>query len=426
MRSLISIASLLLFLSCGPKIKPLSEYLDIEKDMQTQFILAEDGMTIEIPAGHYRFSRSLVLEGRSQVVIKGAGRDQTFLSFRDQEEGAEGIKIANCRNIILEDFTIEDASGDNIKVNDTHGITFNNVKSAWTGKPKETNGAYAFYPVSCSNVLIDNCIATGASDAGIYVGQSRNVVVRNSKAYKNVAGIEIENTIMADVYDNESYNNTGGILVFDLPGLTQYGRHVRVYNNKVTRNNHKNFAPPGNIVGSVPPGTGVMVLATREVEVFENEVTNNRTVGMSVVSYVLVDAANGDRQDADIEDGSLRNVTNAFEMDSLYNPYPADIYIHNNSFSNNTWFPTLKNDFGLLFLREFGLNIPDIIYDGITESNGQPDRICLSDNGEATFANLDAANDFANISREISTYQCEGTRLQPVQLAPLAKSGAAL
>lgn len=54
-------------------------------------------------------------------------------------------------------------------------------------------------------------MAIGASDAGIYVRQSRDVIVRNSRAEFNVAGIEIENTVNADVYGNTATNNTGGI-----------------------------------------------------------------------------------------------------------------------------------------------------------------------------------------------------------------------
>ena len=41
-------------------------------------------------------------------------------------------------------------------------------------------------------------VAIGASDAGIY-GQSKNIIVRNSVAQYNVAGIEIENSYYADV-----------------------------------------------------------------------------------------------------------------------------------------------------------------------------------------------------------------------------------
>ena len=62
------------------------------------------------------------------------------------------------------------------------------------------------------NVLIDGCVAIGASDAGIYVGQSQNIIVKNSIAQYNVAGIEIENSFYADVFDNLT-SHTGGILV---------------------------------------------------------------------------------------------------------------------------------------------------------------------------------------------------------------------
>ena len=64
------------------------------------------------------------------------------------------------------------------------------------------------------DVLIDGCVAIGASDAGIYVGQSQNIIVKNSIAQYNVAGIEIENSFYADVFDNLTSHNTGGILVF--------------------------------------------------------------------------------------------------------------------------------------------------------------------------------------------------------------------
>ena len=71
----------------------------------------------------------------------------------------------------------------------------------------------------------------------------------------------------------------------DLP--IKEGRLCRVYNNKVIANNHDNFAPKGNIVATVPPGTGVMIMANKEVEVFDNTIEKNQTTGLSVVSYLL-------------------------------------------------------------------------------------------------------------------------------------------
>src|SRR3546814_8259820 len=88
---------------------------------------------------------------------------------------------------------------------------------------------------------------------------------------ENVAGIEIENCYDADVHDNVATKNSGGILVFDLPSLPQQGGHnVRVFDNMVHDNSTPNFAPKGNIVASVPTGTGVLVMANSRVEIFDN------------------------------------------------------------------------------------------------------------------------------------------------------------
>src|SRR5262249_10203967 len=122
----------------------------------------------------------------------------------------------------------------------------------------------------------------------IYVGQSRNVVVRRCRAERNVAGIEIENCTAADVYENVATNNAGGLLVFDMPGLpVKNGKQVRVYQNEVKANNHPNFAPKGNIVASVPPGTGLMVMATDQVEVFKNTIEDNNTYNLAILSFLV-------------------------------------------------------------------------------------------------------------------------------------------
>lgn len=67
--------------------------------------------------------------------------------------------------------------------------------------------------------MIEGCTAVGTSDAGIYVGQSENIVVRNNMAYRDVTGIKIENSERGDVFQNKTCQNAGGILVLDLPNL---------------------------------------------------------------------------------------------------------------------------------------------------------------------------------------------------------------
>ena len=230
----------------------------VQKRMQTQLIMADNGSTIDLEAGTFTFTGSLSMEDKKRIVIRGKGIDKTILSFKGQTDGAEGLRVSNAEEIVIEDMTIQDTKGDAIKTMNVKGITFRNVKVEWTGPPSPDNGSYGLYPVQCDKVMIDKCISIGASDAGIYVGQSRNIVVKNCVAHHNVAGIEIENSRDADVFDNEAYENTGGILVFDLPDLVQkQGGNVRVFNNYVHDNNLPNFAPAGNIVASVSDGTGM-------------------------------------------------------------------------------------------------------------------------------------------------------------------------
>ena len=281
-----------------------------EKKIQTEMILVEDGGNVTLDAGTFSITGTLSMDGKKKVIIRGQGIDKTILSFKAQQTGAEGIRITNCEEIVLEDLTVQDAKGDLIKTMHVKGITFRRVKAVWTGKASSKNGGYALYPVQCEKVLIDSCIAIGASDAGIYVGQSKYIEVRNCTAFNNVAGIEIENSLYADVHHNTAVNNTGGILVFDLPDLVQKkGGFVKVHDNIIRENNFSNFAPKGNIVAKVPKGTGVLVLATSHVELFSNSIINNRTMGVGVISYFI---------------------TENKIKDKAYDPYPSCINIHDN------------------------------------------------------------------------------------------------
>lgn len=406
MKHLSLFAFLLAAMGCSQNNSPRT-WNSIENALQTQLITLNDGDTVNLPEGNFMFTKSLTMDGKNNIVIKGKGMDKTILSWKNQTEGAEGLHISNGKNISLEDFSVEDAKGDNLKANDTRGITLRRVRSAWAAGPKTENGAYALYPVLCTNVLIEECIAMGSSDAGIYVGQSDSVVIRNNKAFWNVAGIESENSKWVEIYGNEAYDNTGGLLVFDLPGLNKYGHSTKVYKNNLHDNNYENFAQKGNIVASIPPGSGMMILATHDIEMYDNDIKDNRTVGVAVVSYELVAALNKEEIEQAGSIGGVQTVDNRYKEDSVYNPFPYNVSIHNNRFENSHWFPSLKNDIGKLLAAKSFFSPPDILYDGI-ENPEQKDRgICLDENGDITFINLDAANDFKAFSKDPGSFACQ-------------------
>ncbi len=397
-------------ISCSQNNSPRT-WNSIENALQTQLITLNDGDTVHLPEGNFMFTKSLTMDGKNNIVIKGKGMDKTVLSWKNQTEGAEGLHISNGKGIVLEDFSVEDAKGDNVKVNDTQGITFRRIRSAWAAGPKTENGAYALYPVLCKNVLMEECIAMGSSDAGIYVGQSDSVIIRNNKAFWNVAGIESENSKWVEIYGNEAYNNTGGLLVFDLPGLNRYGHSTKVYKNNLHDNNYENFAQKGNIVASIPPGSGMMILATHDIEMYDNDIKDNRTVGVAVVSYELVAALNKEEIEQAGSIGGVQSVDNRYKEDSVYNPFPYNVSIHHNRFENSHWFPTLKNDIGKLLVAKSFFSPPDILYDGI-ENPKQNDRgICLTENGKITFINLDAANDFKALSKDPGPLGCQPKKI---------------
>ncbi len=336
-----ALTSLLLASTAHAAVLKVAPGKDAQERLQAALIDARPGDTVRLAAGRFELTDGLSLDV-ANVTVKGAGEGKTILDFKGQMAAGEGLMITS-NGVTVRDLTVVDAKGDAIKAKGVDQISFLHLSVDWSGPPKAGNGAYGVYPVSSTNVLIDGVTVRGASDAGIYVGQSKNIVVKNSVAHFNVAGIEIENSMNADVHDNLSTHNAGGILVFDLPNLPQQGGHShRVFHNKIVDNDTQNFAPKGNIVASVPTGTGVMVMANHDVHVFDNAISGNATAAIILAGYKL----------------QIR--------DAKYEPLPTDIVIRGNQLGRNGWAPEIE---GMT-----GMALPPILWDGATHfvRDGKP------------------------------------------------------
>jgi parallel beta-helix repeat protein len=374
-----------------------------QKKLQEQFLDAKPGTVIEIPAGKHSLDRVLTLRANG-VTIRGEGSQKSILSFKHEVSGPEGM-LVYANDFTIEHLAIEDTKGDGLKVNDGENVTIRDVRVEWTGGPKTTNGAYGIYPVKSKNVLIEDSASFGASDAGIYVGQSQNVVLRRNRAEKNVAGIEIENTIGADVYENTATNNSGGILVFNMPNLPQPGQATRVFNNKSFENNLANFAAKGAAVASVPAGSGIVVNSNPKVEIFDNDIADNKTANLIISSYFST------------------NYYNTKGVDPNYNPYPRAIFVYGNRFKGGGDSPD-GLDLKTLKTAMFGINghFPDVIWDGYVDSkslvNGMPpaaERICIQ-NGDAEVLNADGPNKYKNPKVDKTSFKCELPKLAAIEL----------
>lgn len=367
-----------------------------------QLIDAKPGDVIEMPAGKFAIDRSLSL-AVDGVTLKGAGMDKTILSFKGQVAGAEGL-LVTADDFTAEDFAIEDTKGDGLKVNEGKNIVIRRVRVEWTGGPKTENGAYGLYPVQTENVLLEGNVVIASSDAGVYVGQSKNVVVRGNRAEWNVAGIEIENTFDADVYDNVATNNTGGVLVFNMPNLEQPGARTRIFRNRIYDNNTRNFGVAGTAVANIPAGSGVVINANDQVEIFENEITGNKTGNIIIASAFSTDL---------VKDG----------MKPGFDPYPEAIYVYGNTLANGGKDPD-GVQFQALRVAMFGLTgaLPDLLWDGYVDEakkvgGALPDalRLCMRQAG-AEAINFDGPNGNKAPTLAAAALACDLPKLPAVAL----------
>lgn len=382
---------------------------DLQSAVEDALLMMNDNDIIHFTEGTFLFTGELSVRDKINITIEGEGQDKTILDFSGQVTGAQGIGATNTNKILFRNFTIQNAAGDNIKVKDSDGVNIVNLKAIYTGAVSETNGAYSLYPVTSKNVYIDGCFVRGASDAGIYVGQSENVIVSNNEVTENVAGIEIENCIASDVFNNNVHDNTGGILVFDLPGLPviENGHQTRVFNNSIKDNNHDNFAPQGNMVGIVPPGSGLMLLACRSIEIFGNEVANNNLMPISMFSYDILQEPN---------------------LPETYNTSVHDVYIHDNTITpvSSAYNPN-QTELGYALIGAYEghpdldllNNMPDIIWGGFYDplvTGSVTNNICIGSNGSATFVNLGAQTNFLLLNTDATPHDCSQSPLPEVKI----------
>lgn len=393
----------------GDNVVYLTPGSNIEYQAQNAALSALPGTTIVFPAGTHVFSDELIV-ATSHITLAGAGLNQTTLDFGNQETGAQGI-LGLGDYFTVQDLAVVNPAGDGIRIEGVEGATIRRVRVEWTNFRDENSGAYGMYPVMCENVLIEDSIAIGASDAGIYVGQSINIIVRRNTVEYNVAGIEIENSTYADVYDNWTARNTAGILVFDLPGLVrQGGQATHVFDNVVWKNNTHSFAPTGSIVGLVPSGVGIMVMANDNVEVNNNLVRDHGTASVGIVDY--------------------RISGRSFD-DPNYDPTPEALNIHDNQLEREPGIYADDNELNLAIRLLYGSQDPaEIIYDGIGEyptALPEGNKICVRNNltqsgSIARFANVNFWNlnalgiPVGPVDEDASGHDCTYTSLPAIVL----------
>lgn len=384
---------------CTARLAPGS---DDQTAVQTALIEAQPGEVLCFDDGVYRFTDELSLSVPN-VTLRGTWGG-AILDFSDQVTGANAL-LVTADGFELADLTIRNMAGDGVRMKDIHDVHIHGVRIHWEDGSVATNGAYGLYPVGVTDILVEDCELSGAADAAVYVGQTDRIVVRNNDVHGNVIGIQLENTRDGDVYGNHAHGNTAGILLGVLPNLpVKDGRRMRVHDNLIEENNHPNFGDSTAIIGHVPAGIGVVVMAADQTEIHDNVIRGNSSAGVFLLA----------RSSVDID----------FD-DPAYDPYPEGAWIHDNTFEQNGYegqgelaaVAVLVNG-----TSGAGLTLADVVWDGVVDaakddSDGSLD-LCLRDNGAATFLDFDFDGNFSSPSRDASPHDCAHPSLPPVTLQP--------
>ena len=289
------------------------------------------GDTIEVPYGVYH--EAVVLDW-SDVKLIGIPNEKGEWPVLDGEGTRSDGVIASGNNFEMAFFSVKNYTSNGVLVEGATGVYLHDLYI-------ENTGVYGVYPVRCTGVLMERIEATLMNDAAIYAGKSRDVTIRETETYGNVIGIELENTVNGEVYNNYAHDNTVGIFIDLLPQLpSKVSLYTKVYNNIVENNNGENFAKEGTAQALIPPGTGILVLAADHVELYGNTVRGNKSGGLAVFNLAIGFATN--------------------EID--VGPNPEHVYAHDNIYENNGFDadPFVKDMLGRGF---------DILWDGTGGGN---------------------------------------------------------
>ncbi len=303
-----------------------------DQHIQDAIDMAFPGDTVLVMPGVYHETLALNV---SQLTLIGVHTDSSRAVLDGKEVLSDGM-VGSGSDLVIEGFEIRNYTANGLMIDLATNVTFR-------GLHVENTGLYGVYPVEVIGVVVEGSTVIGARDAGIYVGQSKDIIVRGNVVHGNVTGIEIENSVNALVDDNDVYDNAGGILVFLLPNNpSKISRGCVVQNNRVYNNNHVNFADVNAIVSSVPSGTGVMILAADEVRVTQNEILNNKSMGVAILGLE-----------------TLFGSDKEFDVD----PTPENNWVYNNQIGGNGYDPDAK-------VLDSGFDGADLIWDmsGINNS----------------------------------------------------------
>ena len=326
------------------------------ESIQAAVDAADPGDTVRVMPGDYveshgdlsavRVTKSLKLIAESTadapVRIRPGPGQRNGILIEPENPGdpwVDGIEIKG--------FTVEGFSGMGIWTRFVENFVIENNVSI----NNEVNG---IWPTLSANGEVRNNVSYGSLDTALWVEASENVRVVGNELYRSPTGLEV--TVSNDVHmeGNDVHDNVVGVGLYhpEAAGLpaddwpSESFRNWTLVNNRVYDNNLPNPATSG-LVGLLPPGIGVLVVGSDDIEIRDNEVTGNDFFGLILVDWCLaVGCEDGPPFPADSGPDDNRIIDNRITQNGVAPPpheleaLAADLVVlggSNNCASGNEW-----------------------------------------------------------------------------------------
>jgi parallel beta-helix repeat protein len=312
-----------------------ADVIVVSTTIQAAVDMAQPGDKVRVPPGTYREN---VRVTKDNITIRGgpdAIMDGTGLT------GNTGIRVAPAAlGTRINGFTL---SGLTIQNYSRNGVLLLRVDNFHiTDGTYIDNKEYGIFPIQSSGGVVDFNSVSGSHDAGIYVGQSNDVVIKKNQARDCTIGIEIENCSNIDVLKNTAKGNSIGIVVQLRPGLgVTVTSDITVIGNRLIANNRANpVTDPDELLSLLPSGIGFLNVGGDNVLVRINTVSRNNTAGIIVAQLPPVVAALDQRINPFPDNNEIRDnvaLQNGDDPDPKIAPLPGSDLLWDFSGVGNCW-----------------------------------------------------------------------------------------
>ncbi len=340
--------------------------------------------TVCVAVGKTDFDGAITISV-DNITLRGMSSDSAILDF-----GANGGLVISGSDVTVEKIAVHNAETDGITMDGAIDTKVRDVTVAWPGLRPGSAGIVAR---ESTRVRVERARITGAQSTGIRFAATRESIATDNHVQGARIGIEVLSGYRVEARGNQLDDNAIGIAVMDLPDRPSLGGATLIVDNDITSNN--NGASSGVTVSTIlPSGIGVAIVASDSIDIASNRISGNESTGIFIVSYGFMETQGAETSAA-----------------PNFDPFPEQIWIHGNRFTDNGSSPTQM-------LSRLLAPVEAILWDGYTDaSKDNSDRslsLCLGDNVEGSFLNFDGAGDFAMPSTETTAHECEHEGLAPL------------